>query len=75
MRLPSKVTPYDASTLSKFPLVLNLLRTADLAPAELFNKTRGKLDGIGEFYEILDSLYALGVVELIMPKGVVHYVG
>lgn len=75
MRLPSKIIPYNASSLSKFPLVLNCLEYTDLTPGKLYHKTRKSFDGISEFYEVLDSLYALGVIELILPKGVLHYVG
>ncbi len=74
MRLPNKITPYNASSLSKFPLVLAHLELNDLTPGKLYEKTKKDFNGIGEFYETLDSLYALGAVELIVPKGVLHYV-
>ena len=75
MRFPSKITSYGTSSLSKFPLVLDLLESADLTPSELYRKTKKSFDSISEFYEVLDELCALGAVELLMPKGVLHYVG
>ena len=75
MRLPNKITSYSESALSKFPFVLDALKVDDLTPSRLYGKMKSKVDGIDEFYEILDGLYALGAVELIMPKGVLHYVG
>ncbi len=75
MRLPSKIISYSSSSLSKFSLILSLLESADQTPGELYYKVRKSFDSISEFYEALDGLYALGVIELIMPKGVLHYVG
>ncbi len=75
MRLPNKIISYGESTLSKFPLALDILKAGDIAPSKLYCKMEDKVDGVDEFYEILDGLYALGAIELIMPKGVLHYVG
>lgn len=75
MKFPSKVTPYQASILAKFPAVLTCLENEDMKPDALFKKVKSKVSDIGEFLEILDCLYALGKVELIEEGGVLHYVG
>ena len=64
MRFPSKVTPYQASILAKFPVVLSCLENEDMRPDILYKKVKSKMTDIGEFLEILDCLYALGKIEL-----------
>ena len=59
MRLPSKVTPYRKSTLSKFPVVLSVLREQDMSPIDLFVKVKGRGIDMADFVEILDCLYML----------------
>ena len=75
MKFPNKVTPYNASILAKFPVVLSCLETEDLSPADLYKKVKSKVSDIGEFLEIMDCLFALGKVELFEEGGVLHYVG
>ena len=74
MKFPSKVTPYQASILAKFPAVLSCLETEDMMPDALYKKIKSKVLDIGEFLEILDCLFALGRVELLEEEGVLHYV-
>ena len=74
MRLPSKVTPYKKSTLSKFPVVISVLQQQDMSPIELFSKVKGKGIDMADYVEILDCLYMLGTVELYAEKEVLHYV-
>lgn len=73
MKFPSKVTSYKESSLALFPVILKYLEKKDMTPAELYKKTKGKIQGIQEFLEILDCLYALNKIEL--ERGVLHYVG
>ena len=75
MRLPSKITPYKASILSRFPLVLKPLRKGALSPSDLYNKTESRLTGLGEFVLVLDCLYALGAIEFDDENGVIRHVG
>ncbi|QNQ91156.1 hypothetical protein GP475_11320 [Corynebacterium poyangense] len=75
MRLPSKVTPYSESTISKFPVLLNKLDGKDLRPLNLYTLTRSHFEDINEFAETLDCLFALGQIELLYPEEVLHYVG
>lgn len=74
MRLPSKVTPYRKSTLSKFPIVLSTLREQDMSPIDLFVKVKGRGIDMADFVEILDCLYMLEKIELYPEKEVLHYV-
>ncbi|MBR2681794.1 MAG: hypothetical protein IKE22_00830 [Atopobiaceae bacterium] len=75
MRLPSKITPYKASVLAKFPFLLKPLREGALKPSDLYNKTRSRLSGLGEFVLVLDCLFALGAVEFDDENGVIRYAG
>lgn len=75
MKFPSKVTPYQASILAKFPTVLSCLETEDMNPEVLYKKVKSKVSDIGEFLEILDCLYALGKIELYEEGGALRYVG
>ena len=74
MRLPSKVTPYRNSILSKFPAVMKILAQEDITPGDLFQKVKKSEIDLADFIKILDGLYLLGRVELIQEKGVLHYV-
>lgn len=74
MRLPSKVTPYRKSILSKFPAVLAALREKDMSPNELYAKVKNKGISMADYMEILDSLFLLNKIELISEKEVLHCV-
>ena len=49
MKFPSKVTPYQASILAKFPVVLSCLETEDMKPDMLYKKVKSKVSDVGEF--------------------------
>lgn len=74
MRLPSKVTPYSKSTVSKFPVILKHLKQQDMRPLGLYRKVRSQFEDVNEFAETLDCLFALGVIDLLYPEEVLHYV-
>lgn len=74
MRLPSKVTTYADSMLSKFPIVLGYLSEQDMSPAELYKKMKPKVEDVGELLEIIDCLYVLGKLELVPDREVLRYV-
>lgn len=74
MRFPSKVRPYELSTIAAFPIILEKVETSDVTPKKLYQSTRKHfVGGIPEFIETLDYLYALGKIEL-SPEGLIHYV-
>lgn len=62
MRLPSKVTNYKKSILSKFPLVLQKLEEKEKSPLDLYRSITNKFDGITEFIDVVDCLFALGKI-------------
>lgn len=74
MRLPSKVTPYRKSTLSKFPIVLAALQQQDMSPIDLYGKVKARGIDMADFVEILDCLFMLEQIELYPEKEVLHYV-
>jgi len=73
MRFPSKVTSYNESILSKFPLIIKELQLEDITPEKLYLKLKSKLVDINEFMEILTCLFALSEIVLINEE-VLHYV-
>ena len=74
MRLPNKVITYKESILPKFPVILKIVRNADITPNNLYKRVKGQFEDIGEYLEVLDCLYALGKIELDEKRGVIHYV-
>jgi len=74
MRLPNKVITYKESILFKFPMVLSIVKEADITPNNLYKRLSSKFDDMGEFFEVMDCLYALGKIELDERRGVIHYV-
>lgn len=73
MRFPNKVISYNESIISKFPLILELLQKRDYAVAELFDKIKMRVD-IEDYMDALDSLYALGRIEINTQTRRIHYV-
>lgn len=63
MKLPNKVITYNESIISKFPLVLNLLKTNNCSISDLYGKVKNNIEGVDEFLDILDSLFALGRID------------
>ena len=74
MKLPNKVITYKESLLSKFPIILSIVKEQEIAVDLLYRKVKSKVDDIGEFMEIMDCLFALGKIELDVKKGVIRYV-
>ena len=74
MRLPSKVTPYKKSDLSKLPLAIKLLQEGDIGPVELFRKMKQSNVDIVDYIEIMDCLYLLGRIDFLPLTEVLHYV-
>lgn len=74
MRYPDKVTTYKESSLALFPIVLNLLKEADMSPRTLYGKLGKNCRNAVEFVEVMDCLFLLGKVEFVEGMGVLHYV-
>ena len=73
MKLPSKITSYSESSISKFPFILKILREEENSPIVLYSKAKKKKISITEFIEVLDGLYALGRID-INEEGKLYYV-
>ena len=75
MLLPSKLTSYHESTLSKLAPILFVLEKRDMHVVSLYETVRNKMDGIENFIMALDCLYALGKIEYDENERIVSYVG
>ena len=73
MRLPNKLYSYEESTLSKFPIVLRALRDFDSGVTELYERIKKSVPDVSEYMEILDSLYALGKIDIDDKEAVLRY--
>ncbi len=73
MSLPSKVTPYKKSTISKFPVILSIVKQEAMSPTELYMQTHAQFSGIAEYIEILDELYALGSIKFDFAERRIYY--
>lgn len=74
MKLPSKITSYKESVLSKFTPILNILENEDVAVLPLYSVTKNQFTDIEEYMDTLDCLFALGKIVLKEERGVIHYV-
>ena len=74
MRLPNKLYSYEESTLSKFPIVLRALRDSDSGVTELYERIKKSVPDVSEYMEILDSLYALGKIDIDDKEAVLRSV-
>lgn len=74
MRLPSKITSYSESAISKFPPVLSILQDADSGIFALYEATMKHFSGIEEFMDTLDCLFALQRVRYDAEREVLCYV-
>ena len=74
MRLPSKITSYKESSLSKYSYVLNMLKKETIGVLELYNRMSGVVSSLDEYVEILDGLYALHAIDFNKERGELIYV-
>jgi hypothetical protein len=72
MITPNKFTSFEASALSRLPLILENVR-APLLISQLYANTEDKFVSIDQFMYAIDVLYALGRIEL-TEEGVVRNV-
>lgn len=54
MKLPSKITSYNESVISKFPPILSILQNTDIKIYSLYTATTENFSGIEEFLDTLD---------------------
>lgn len=74
MLLPDKLFTYSESVLSKFPLILDIIKKRPIKVKELYVVVNEKVSGTSEFLDVLDCLYALGKVEYDSKEEVLRYV-
>ncbi len=73
MKLPSKITSYKESVLSKIPDIMSILIQGDISILTLYEKTKDSFINIEEFLDVLDCLYAINKIEL-KDNREIHYV-
>lgn len=71
MKLPSKVTSFKDSTLAKFPIILNKIKSKDYPVTILYEELSDKIS-LQDYIDVLDCLFALKQITL--KKEIIHYV-
>lgn len=74
MKLPSKITSYRESVISKFPPILSVLQNADTGILTLYESTMKYFSSIEEYLDTLDCLFALHKVRYDAEREVLCYV-
>lgn len=74
MKLPNKVITYNESLISKFPIILTIVKKEDCRVIELYEQIRNRIEDIDDFIDALDCLFALGAIMLNERTRRLHYV-
>ncbi len=74
MKMPSKVISYRESSISRYARVLIRLREREYEPMELYKDMKNVFDGIDDYMDVLDGLYALRAIEFNDNRGTISYV-
>ena len=74
MRLPSKITSYRESVISKFSPVLSVLKESDIEIFALYKTTMKYFSSIEEFMDTLECLFALQKIKYDEEREVLCYV-
>ena len=74
MRLPSKITSYNESVISKFPPILLVLENSDIGIVALYEATMKNFSNVEEFLDTLDCLFALRKIRYDADREVICYV-
>lgn len=64
MQLPSKLYPYEKSTLALIPRVLEQLQFGPIKVVDLYASMRQSLADPTDFLSVMDCLYALRAVDI-----------
>lgn len=64
MILPSKIFSYKQSIFPKMILIIKELQSGECGVLDLYKQVRQQFDGVDEYMETLDCLYAIGRVEI-----------
>lgn len=74
MLFPDKLFTYRESVLSKFPAVLDVIKTHPIKVKDLYMAVNKDVSGTAEFMDVLDCLYALGKINYDTQEEVLRYV-
>lgn len=74
MLLPNKLFSYNESIISKFPIILQILKKSPCSVSELYKRIQRNVTGVNEYMEILDCLYALNKIDYDDEAEVLMYV-
>ena len=74
MKLPSKVTSYQESIISKIVVILEVLSEKDTSISELYRYTNQHFSDTAEFIDAIGCLFALNKLEYNDNLEVLHYV-
>ena len=74
MRLPSKITSYSESVISKFQPILDVLQSNETGVFVLYEATANHFNNIEEFIDTLDCLFALQKIKYDAEHEVLCYV-
>ena len=74
MKLPSKITSYNESVLSKMVPILQELEKRDMSLLFLYIKVKNLFKNIEEYIDTSDCLFLIGKIEYAKEKEVLHYV-
>lgn len=74
MLLPNKVICYNKSVISKFPIVLSVLEVNSCYINELYFELKNCFVDINEYIDVLDSLFALGKIDIENNTRRLYYV-
>lgn len=74
MKLPSKITSYSESVISKFPPILLVLENSDIGIVALYEATMKNFSNVEEFLDTLDCLFALRKIRYDADREVICYV-
>ena len=74
MKLPSKITSYSESVLSKMVPILQELEKRDMSLLSLYMKVGNLFKNIEEYIDTLDCLFLIGKIEYEKAKEILHYV-
>lgn len=74
MLFPNKLCSYNASVISKFTVVLKVIKREPVTVLTLYRQVIGSMASVNEFLDVLDCLYALHKIEYDEETEVLRYV-
>lgn len=72
MIVPNKAVPYEASLLSKLPILLQIISKEQIPVIDLYHRVQSEFENVSQFLLTLDTLFVLGKIDFI--DGELKYV-